>query len=192
MSLHADARSVLTEWVAPDAGQDELRSSYLAHLDEHEDAMRRECLPGHLTASAAIVSSDGSHVVLTLHRALRMWLQTGGHCEPEDTTLVAAALREAVEESGIRGVRVLPSPVRLDRHAVPCGGGTHHLDVQFAAVAPEDAVLVLDPDESSDLAWFPVRELPESSDESVRALVRAAVHAVAEETAGPRRPSSSP
>lgn len=192
MSLHADARSVLAEWVAPDDGQEELRSSYLAHLDEHADAMRRECLPGHLTASAAILSSDGSHVVLTLHKTLRMWLQTGGHCEPEDTTLAASALREAVEESGIRGVRVLPSPVRLDRHAVPCGGGTHHLDVQFAAIAPEDAVLVRDPGESSDLAWFPIRGLPESSDESVRALVRAAVHAVTDETTGPRRPSSSP
>ncbi|GHD18473.1 NUDIX hydrolase [Nocardiopsis kunsanensis] len=192
MSLYSDARSVLSGWAAPDAGQEELRCSYLAHLDAHEDAMRRECLPGHLTASAAIISSDGTHVVLTLHKALRMWLQTGGHCEPEDTTLVAAAQREATEESGIRSVRVLPSPVRLDRHAVPCGGGTHHLDVQFAAVAPRDAVLVRDPAESTDLAWFPVRELPESSDESVRALVRAAAHAVAGEAAGTRRPSSSP
>ena len=46
-----------------------------------------------------------------------MWLQMGGHCEPEDATLAAAALREATEESGIAGLTLLPGgPVRLDRH----------------------------------------------------------------------------
>ncbi|WP_049572249.1 NUDIX hydrolase [Nocardiopsis sp. SBT366] len=178
MGLHSDARSVLDAWTAPDAGQEELRRSYLDHLDAHGDAMWRSCLPGHLTASSAIVSDDGSRVALVLHRVHRMWLQTGGHCETEDATLGGAAMREATEESGIRGLTLLPEPVRLDRHAVPCGGGSFHLDVQYAAVAPADAVLVRDPDESAGLDWFPVGDLPEPSDDSVRALVDAAVLAV--------------
>ncbi len=178
MSLHEDARAVLTAWAAPDAGQEELRTSYLAHLESHDDAMWRTCLPGHLTASAAILSADGSRVALVLHRIHRMWLQTGGHCEGHDTTMVGAALREATEESGIAGITVLPEPVRLDRHSVPCGGGSLHLDVQFAAVAPDDAVLVRDPDESADLGWFPVTDPPEPTDDSVRDLVAAAVAAV--------------
>lgn len=178
MSLHEDARAVLTAWAAPDSDQEGLRDSYLRHLKAHSDAMWRTCLPGHLTASAAIVSADGARVALVLHRIHRMWLQTGGHCETADTTLVGAALREATEESGIAGITMLAEPVRLDRHTVPCGGGSFHLDVQFAAVAPEDAVLVRDPDESADLGWFPVEALPEPTDDSVRDLVRAAVGAV--------------
>lgn len=178
MSLHADARAVLGAWVAPDARQEELRRSYLGHLDAHEDGMWRGCLPGHVTASSAIISADGSRVVLTLHRIHRFWLQTGGHCEPEDTTLGAAALREATEESGIRGITLLPRPVRLDRHPVPCGGGSFHLDVQYAALAPPDAVLVRDPNESADLGWFPIDGLPEPSDDACRALVRSAAEAV--------------
>ena len=178
MTLHADARAVLGAWHAPDEGQEQLRDSYLRHLDSHADGMWRTCLPGHLTASSAIISADGSEVALVLHRVHRMWLQTGGHCEAEDATLGGAALREATEESGISGLTVLPAPVRLDRHAVPCGGGSFHLDVQYAAHAPADAVLVRDPDESADLGWFPVDDLPEPTDDSVRDLVRSAAAAV--------------
>lgn len=178
MSLHADARAVLAAWTAPDTRQEELRSSYVHHLDTHVDGTSRRCLPGHLTASAAVISADGARVALTLHRKHRIWLQTGGHCEPEDTTLAGAALREAAEESGVRGLKLLPEPVRLDRHPVPCGGGSFHLDVQYAAVAPPEAVLVRDPDESDALDWFAVEDLPQPTDEGCRLLARAAAAAV--------------
>ena len=42
-------------------------------------------------------------MLLTLHRKVGRWLQLGGHCEPADTTLAGAALREATEESGLPG-----------------------------------------------------------------------------------------
>ncbi|TNC34002.1 NUDIX domain-containing protein [Mumia zhuanghuii] len=174
MSLHADAYELLTGWAAPDAAQAALRDDYVAHLAARPDAMQRACLPHHLTASALVVSDDGSRVLLTLHRRLRRWLQTGGHCEDQDSTLSGAALREATEESGIAGLSVDPVPLRLDRHPVPCGGrdDAEHLDVQLLALAPADAVPAIS-EESLDLAWFRVDALPET-DDSVRALVAAA------------------
>lgn len=175
MSLHADAVQVLASWAPPDGAQESLRSRYLEHLGRHPDAMLRECRPDHLTASALVLSRDGGRVLLTLHRRLRRWLQTGGHCEPTDRTLAGAAAREAAEESGIATLRLDPVPVVLSRHEVPCGPvrPAHHLDVQFVAFAPDDATPRIS-DESADLRWFPTDALPDDADESVRRLVRLA------------------
>ena len=175
MTLRDDARSVLDSWSAPDDEQDRLRELYAAHTRTYADAMSRECHPDHLTASAIIFSADHQRVLLTLHRIIKRWLQTGGHCEPDDPTLAEAALREGREESGIPDLVIDPVPVLLSRHEVPCGPvrPAHHLDVQYVAVAPEQAQHVIS-DESDDLAWFGVDALPAETDESVRALIAAA------------------
>lgn len=95
----------------------------------------------------------------------------GGHCEPVDETLRAAALREATEESGIAGLTLLPGgPVRLDRHHTPCAW---HYDVQYAALAPAGSVETIS-DESLDLRWFGYDEVADVADESVVRLLEAA------------------
>ncbi|WP_030264209.1 NUDIX hydrolase [Streptomyces violens] len=169
MSLHENAARVLKEWPAPAPDQEQLRLAYLDHLAAHPDGMWKPCGDGHLTASALVIDPSRGRVLLTLHKKLRMWLQMGGHCEPEDATLADAALREAREESGIaRGLTLLPGgPVRLDRHHTPCAW---HLDVQYAALAPEGATEAIS-DESLDLRWFPYDEVPDVADESVVRLV---------------------
>lgn len=176
MTLRADAHDVLTRWVAPDAEQDRLRQSYLAHLEQHADALSRECHPDHLTASVLVVSADHTRVLLTLHHVIKRWLQTGGHCEPDDTTLAGAALREGREESGIDDLVIDPVPVILSLHEVPSCGPirpSHHLDVQYVAVAPAHAQAVIS-DESDDLAWFDIDDRTIETDQSVRDLIAAA------------------
>ncbi|MDT0342571.1 NUDIX hydrolase [Streptomyces litchfieldiae] len=167
MTLHEDASRVLRAWAAPDAEQDKLREAYAAHLAAHPDGMWKACAAGHLTASALVVDPARERVLLTLHGKLRMWLQTGGHCEPGDATLAGAALREATEESGIEDLRLLPWPAGLDRHRTPCAV---HLDVQYAAVAPAGARPVRS-EESLDLRWFSYEEVADVADESVVRLL---------------------
>ncbi|MGW4274403.1 NUDIX hydrolase [Streptomyces seoulensis] len=166
MSLHDDAVLVLKGY----EDQPELRQVYLDHLAGHPDGLWKACAAGHITASALVVDPERGRVLLTLHKKMRMWLQMGGHCEPEDTTLTAAALREATEESGIEGLTLAPGgPVRLDRHPTPCAW---HLDVQYAAIAPPGAVESIS-DESLDLRWFDYDAVAEVADESVVRLLAA-------------------
>ncbi|MFI1072183.1 NUDIX hydrolase [Streptomyces puniciscabiei] len=167
MSLYDDAVLVLKGY----EGQEQLRQAYLDHLAAHPDGMWKACEDGHITASALVIDPVRERVLLTLHKKMRMWLQMGGHCEPADATLADAALREATEESGIAGLILLPSgPVRLDRHHTPCAW---HLDVQYAAVAPDGAVEAIS-DESLDLRWFAYGEVADVADESVVRLLEAA------------------
>lgn len=106
----------------------------------------------HVTASAIVVSDAGDKVALHLHKRLNMWLQPGGHIDAGETP-ADAALREAVEETGLpvrhqRGGGVL---FHLDVHPGP-KGHTHH-DLRYLVRAPE-----VPPQpgegESPDVRWF--------------------------------------
>lgn len=163
---HADALATLGSWRPTAIGQEPLRQAFLSFLLARPDACARSCEPGHLTASAVVLDAAHARVLLTLHPRVGRWLQLGGHCEPGDPTLLAASLREAVEESGIDGLRIEPEPLHLDVHPVTCSLGvpTRHFDVQFLVHAAPGAREVRSA-ESVDLRWWPVDALPEDSDE---------------------------
>jgi 8-oxo-dGTP pyrophosphatase MutT (NUDIX family) len=172
MGLRDDALTVLSA-LPPSP----LRDRYVEHLRAHEDGMYRECSPDHVTASMVVLSHDHREVLLTLHSKANQWFQFGGHCEPGDRTLVAAAGREATEESGLAGLVLDPVPVQLSEHAVPfCGpdGDVRHLDVRFLAVAPATGLHAVS-EESLDVRWWPADALPDPGSDLVElvALARA-------------------
>lgn len=175
MRLHESVIDTLRRWQPTDPAQDSVRNAMLAFVLARPDACLRACVPGHITASALVLDHTGSQTVLTLHPRLGRWVQLGGHCEESDADIVSAALREAAEESGIDGLTIDDMPAAVHVHALTCSLGvpTHHLDIEFIAHAPPDAKITRS-DESLDLRWWPLDELPEGSDYGLTQLVRAA------------------
>ncbi len=176
MSVRDSVIATLAEWLAPSEEQSTLRHAVAAFVLARPDACERSCVPGHITASVAVLDHTRSSVLLTLHPRLGRWVQLGGHCEPEDDDILAAARREGVEESGIADIVVLPELAAVHVHPLTCSLGvpTRHLDLQFVAVASEGASIAVS-EESLDLRWWPVSGLPEGTDHALAHLVSRAV-----------------
>jgi coenzyme F420-0:L-glutamate ligase len=173
--LHADAVEVLTALPPANPSQAALRQAFLGFLAARSDAMWRSCVPGHLTASAFILDPSRQLVLLTLHPRVGQWVQVGGHCEPDDRSLLDAAAREAREESGISSLSFDPTPLDLDVHLIVCSLGvpTRHYDVRFLALASPGAEPVRS-DESLDLRWFPWDALPAGCSPELPRVIAAA------------------
>ncbi len=181
--LAADLTSRLQSWRAPDASQESLRLAYLDHLARYgAKGVAKAGPPEHVTASCLVIAPGLDEVLLTLHAKAGLWFQMGGHLEETDADVPAAALREAVEESGLArsALRLHPEIVQLDRHRLVgrFGRCTEHLDVRMVAVAERDAPFAVS-SESLDVAWWPVDALPAENRDEMAGLVAAARSALA-------------
>ena len=143
-----------------DDQQREVRDTMLAFAHAHPDALHRSCIEGHFTASALVVEERSNRFIILFHTKLQKWLQPGGHVDG-DANLAANALREASEETGIEGLRVVMPAIDLDIHEVrPPREQPHlHLDVRFVALAPTGSVPIGN-HESESLRWVTLDDLP--------------------------------
>lgn len=144
-------------------------------VEAHPDCLLRSCVPGHLTGSAWIVDAARRQTLLTHHRKLDKWLQLGGHADA-DPDLLAVALREAAEESGLTRLRPVSTDVfDVDRHWIPARAqepGHYHYDLRFQIEAdPAEPLTVTS--ESKDLAWVEIARVTSlNPEESMARMVR--------------------
>lgn len=170
----AAARHFVEAYRPNDEAQQTLRRRLLSFLAVYpREAHLRSCRPGHLTASALVIARDSGQVLLMHHHKLQRWLQLGGHCDG-DANLAAVALKEASEESGLDGLRILPRIVDIDIHPIPARGdvpGHLHYDSRFLVFA-DTAVPPVSNEESDGLRWLDVDAAHRlTDDDSVRRLL---------------------
>lgn len=97
------------------------RERMLALVESDAPFGRDSFVPGHFTASAFVLSPERDALLLIFHKKLSLWLQPGGHIEPGDGSVLAAARREVREEVGIAELSVVSGDALfdVDIHVIP-------------------------------------------------------------------------
>ncbi len=153
--------ALLDAYRGHDAHEEAMRRRMRQFVENHPDCFQRELSVGHVTGSAWIVNPSRDKALMLHHRKLDRWLQPGGHADGEADVL-AVALREAREETGLRGIRPLSRAIfDVDIHTIPARGHEpehEHFDVRFLLLADEEEPLCLSR-ESRQLAWVAMAEL---------------------------------
>lgn len=128
--------------------------------------------PAHWTASAWVVSPNRARVLLAYHNLYDSWAWLGGHADGE-RDLLAVALREVREESGLKDVRPV-SPEIYSLEILTVDGhekrgryvSSHlHLNATYLLEADPGAPLRCKPDENSRVGWFALEEAVAASSE---------------------------
>lgn len=149
-----DFREAIAAYGPESPGEETVRARFLAFLDR-PDPFHRGDPEGHVTASAIVTLPSGDGFLLVSHRKLGGWLQPGGHVEPDDRSVFAAAVREVREETGLDRLDAPlgDSILDLDVHPIPALGSepAHvHYDVRFLLTSEDGGVL------ADGAAWFPL------------------------------------
>jgi len=139
MTRRAVLVQLLQQHITFDEREEADRCAMLRLVHELADPLSREEPSAHFTASAFVVDEAGAYTCLVEHAKLARLLQPGGHVEPSDISLEAAALREAHEETTLEVELhpTAPRPFDLDIHEIPPRPGEpahFHLDVRYLVV----------------------------------------------------------
>lgn len=139
----------------PTTEEKEFKEKTLDFINNNQDCFERSLLIGHLTASAWILNKEESKALLMHHTKLDRWVQLGGHCDG-DTDILAVAIKEAQEESGIENIIPISKKIfDIDVHHIPEYKGipAHtHYDIRFLLKVTGDEDVVQNR-ESKELRW---------------------------------------
>lgn len=137
-----------------------------------DELLSRETAVAHITSSGLVINESFDKILMVHHNIYNTWTWTGGHSDG-DQDLLAVALKEAVEETGVRTIRPFSEKI-LSLDILPVYGhrknsryvSAHlHLSAAFLLIAEENEPLTINPHENSGVLWVPRSEAAEYSNE---------------------------
>ncbi|MBR4110353.1 MAG: NUDIX hydrolase [Clostridia bacterium] len=144
----------------------------ISYLKNFDNSLTRENKYGHFTSSAWVVNKERTKVLMIYHNIYNSWAWPGGHADGEED-LLAVAIREVEEETGVKKVKVVTEDIfsleiiTVDGHVkrgeyVP----SHtHLNAAFLLEVDESEVLKIKEDENSGVKWIPLEEVEKEATE---------------------------
>lgn len=147
---------LLNDYVPKDTQEQEYKRRTISFVTAHKDCFKRSLATGHITASAWLINNDSSRALLMHHAKLDRWFQLGGHCDGKSNVL-AVAIKEAQEESGITGIEPVSTEIfDIDIHTIPESKEVpahEHYDIRFLLRVNSDETIVQN-SESKELRWI--------------------------------------
>ena len=144
----------------------------LDFLHTAETPFLRTNRTAHMTASAWIVNRERTKVLFCYHTIYDSWAWTGGHADGNED-LLAVAVKEAMEETGIRIVKPVSENI-FSLEVLPVNGhekageyvSSHlHMNVTYLLEADDREELRACSGENSAVAWFSPNEVLQVSSE---------------------------
>lgn len=138
----------------------------LRYLHDFKDIYQRTNVYAHMCSSPWIINETGDKVLMIYHNIFDSWSWCGGHCDG-DSDVIAVALREGKEETGLQDLQILSKellaidilPVLPHFKSGKFVSAHVHLNTTFLCVAKEDAPLQDKPDENSGVTWISITAL---------------------------------
>ena len=148
------------------------REELLRRLRSGEELYTRDNAAAHWTASAWVTEKSRRRVLMAYHNIFDSWAWLGGHADG-DRDLLAVALREVREESGLAAVRPVSPRIysleilTVDGHEKNAAYvSSHlHLNITYLLEADPNQILQCKPDENSRVAWFSLEDALTASSE---------------------------
>lgn len=140
----------------------------LSCIKSYKDILTRDNEVCHLTSSGFIVNKERDKVLMIHHNIYKSWGWTGGHADG-DNDLLKVAIKEAMEETGIKNVvpitkdicsiEILPvnSHIKKDKYVA-----SHlHLSIAYILEADENEEVHIKVDENSGVKWIDMKDMKE-------------------------------
>ena len=141
-------------------------------MENYDDLLVRDNVIAHLTSSGYIVNKTRDKVLMIFHKIYNSWAWTGGHCDGDEDFL-HVALKEAIEETGIKHIKPITEDI-VSLDVLTVNGhikrgkyvASHlHLNVTYFLEGDEEDELILNEDETKGVKWIPIDEIHKYSSE---------------------------
>ena len=125
---------------------------------------------GHIVASGFVYAKEDKKFLVLYHKDMKLYTYPGGHIDANDDSIVSAAKREVVEETGLKDIKLLEYtdnkniPFDIDIHLIAYNERLNlpkhfHFDFRYIFIIDKISDVNIDKEELSDFKWIDINDL---------------------------------